>query len=85
MYDGYTQSLQRYDTTMPEAITAPILGPVLGGGSSFGQALLGSAINGGMDYLGSRLKLGSLGSGNTNTDPYGGMYRSLVGGPTRVR
>lgn len=85
VYDGYTQSVQRYDTTMPEAITAPILGPVLGGGSSFGQALLGSAINVGMGYLNSRLKLGSLGSGNTNTDPYGGMYRSLVGGPTRVR
>lgn len=63
IYTGYIQGVQRYDTTMPEAISNPILGGVPSGGGGFGSHLISSALNVGMGYLDSRLQLGNVGGG----------------------
>lgn len=58
LYRGYQQGVPTYDDTLPSPLPPLVMGRVTARPPSFGQALLGSAANVGMNYLSSRMQLG---------------------------
>lgn len=58
LYRSYEQGIPTYDDTLPSSLPPLVMGSVTGRGPSFGQALLGSVANVGMNYLSSRISLG---------------------------
>lgn len=80
LYRSYELGVARLDTTMPEAVQTPILGPINVGGGGFGSHLLGSALNVGMGYLNSQIQLGLGPSPAANTGNSVKLYGLMRGG-----